>query len=37
MSMENKELENAFNELKRIKKILLVQCREEAKSKGFMH
>ena len=30
--MENKELENAINELIRIKKILLVQCREDVKN-----
>ena len=28
----NKELENAFNELIRIKKILLVQCKEDVKN-----
>lgn len=32
MSMENKELENAINELIRLKKILLVQCREDVKN-----
>ena len=30
--MENKEIENAINELIRIKKILLVQCREDVKN-----
>ena len=30
--MENKELENAINELIRIKKILLVQCKEDVKN-----
>ena len=32
MSMENKELENAINELIRLKKILLVQCKEDVKN-----
>ena len=30
--MENKELENAINELMRLKKILLVQCKEDVKN-----
>ena len=30
--MENKEIENAINELIRLKKILLVQCREDVKN-----
>ena len=30
--MENKEIENAINELIRIKKIFLVQCREDVKN-----
>ena len=30
--MENKELENAINELIRLKKILLVQCKEDVKN-----
>ena len=32
MSIENKELENAINELIRLKKILLVQCKEDVKN-----
>ena len=32
MRMENKELENAINELMRLKKILLVQCKEDVKN-----
>ena len=30
--MENKEIENAINELIRLKKILLVQCKEDVKN-----